>query len=263
MTKDQFWSLIDTAHDGREAATDAGLLERLTPLSESEILAFSRHWIERYFELYTWPLRGVVHLVEGTASEEAFVEWRIWIIASGRRAFETALHHPDRLGPWIEAKHGKFDGFIERVIARALCAKDPRWAAGPPEHGLVHPAQPTGERWSGKYDLAFILPSLSKRYSDDGRQQAEYSAASRRTIGLVLLPAGLALSLAPTGLQMLLGLPPWPWLILLFWLAIIAALVTARSSPSNFKAVVTTLTVLLLLNIGGCARLWKDLGTIQ
>jgi hypothetical protein len=66
-------------------------------LSAAEILAFRRALEARMIEAYRWDLWAAAALIRDGCSESAFRNFRAWLIAQGREAFEAALADPESL----------------------------------------------------------------------------------------------------------------------------------------------------------------------
>jgi hypothetical protein len=92
--------------------------------------------------------------------------FRNWLIARGRRAYETALADPDSLAGTIPAgmhEAAEFEGF--GYVAMALWAKRTGRDPAQMPSGVAQPAKPTGKPWSeDSAALAARYPKLWKRF---------------------------------------------------------------------------------------------------
>jgi len=107
MTRDEFWDIIEEARQsvGKTSEIPGWLENRLSLLPEAEIVNFGSHFIacrDRAYDARLW-LAAVVVL--GGCGDDSFDYFRGWLIAQGRKTFETALDDPDSL-----AQLNDFDG---------------------------------------------------------------------------------------------------------------------------------------------------------
>ena len=98
MNLDEFWKVIEDSRRGPDLDAQMGVLrERLVSLAPSELADFDRHLHKLGAESYGWNLWGAAYLINGGCSDDGFDYFRGWLIAQGRRWFESALADPDSL----------------------------------------------------------------------------------------------------------------------------------------------------------------------
>lgn len=116
MDETEFWEIVDSA---REAAhgdpyEQADLVvERLTRLDPDSVADFARHFETRFNRAYRWDLWGAADIMLGGADDEAFDNFRCWLIGRGRQVFEGALHEPDDLVSLLDGFDPETDGEAE------------------------------------------------------------------------------------------------------------------------------------------------------
>jgi hypothetical protein len=103
ITDARFWAIIDQARHGRTASADPKALSRvLSPLSDSEVLAFGHMFTEKVCALNFWNLWAAGYIIAQGMSDDSFHYFRSWIIGKGKSVFDVATSNPDGLGPWID-----------------------------------------------------------------------------------------------------------------------------------------------------------------
>lgn len=104
MTRDDFWKLIETSRRGAEDVDDqmGKLHGLLVKLPAEEILAFDTFFQECIRDAYSWELWAAAYIVNGGCSDDGFDYFMGWLIAQGRKAFESVLADPERLGAITE-----------------------------------------------------------------------------------------------------------------------------------------------------------------
>jgi hypothetical protein len=96
MDEDLFWDLID------EGLTDQPIGERIDTLPE-RLAAFKATAIRDFEKIqrslearaYRWDVWALAYLLQGGCSDDAFEDFRGWLILQGRVVFEGAIANPD------------------------------------------------------------------------------------------------------------------------------------------------------------------------
>jgi uncharacterized protein DUF4240 len=106
MDEHRFWQLIDESR--RRAARDphrqmTRLRELLAVLTPEEVLEFGTILWRLHGVAYRAELWGAAQLIAGHGDDEVFDNFRAWLIAQGREAYEAALSNPDSLAAIAEA----------------------------------------------------------------------------------------------------------------------------------------------------------------
>jgi ankyrin repeat protein len=121
MTTAKFWKII--AESKERAGGDSErqmeiLTEMLAATSLKEIQKFNNRFYSYFFKSYTWDLWGAAFVALGGCSDDAFMNFRGWLIAQGKEVFETALKDPESLVDYAPLENpGIMEGF-------SYCASD-------------------------------------------------------------------------------------------------------------------------------------------
>lgn len=104
MTNEQFWQIIETAQ--RKAAGDsweqgAIIGVALEELSDIEILSFDQMLQLNLNRAYTFDMMIASFIILSHTSEDAFEDFRAWLILQGKRKFETAIQWPDTMAQFL------------------------------------------------------------------------------------------------------------------------------------------------------------------
>ncbi|MGY2004207.1 DUF4240 domain-containing protein [Blastococcus sp. SYSU DS1024] len=105
MDTNAFWTLVeDTRAEARETAPKsvvaehvATLMAALEELSDEDVLDFYRELRTARARANRWDLWAAASLALGGASEDAFLDFRNWLISHGRAVYERVLADPDSM----------------------------------------------------------------------------------------------------------------------------------------------------------------------
>jgi hypothetical protein len=95
------------------------------------------------------------YLWDGGCSDDSFMDFRAWLVFSGREAYEAALADADGLVARVDEYP-----FIEEYNYVASQVFEERFGTDIPHPGLQHPREPIGEKWT-EDDLPRLLPRFS------------------------------------------------------------------------------------------------------
>lgn len=148
MTEDRFWSMIAQARGSTKTLTPAAV-ERLTTqveqLSGDELTEFVRLLHAAHLRAYSWELWAAGFLIQDTMSDDGFVDFRSWLIAQGRDAFERALADPDSIADLDWRADLEDMSVAEQFAAVAVDEYETRVGAVTDALGSFYPdAEPTG-----------------------------------------------------------------------------------------------------------------------
>lgn len=130
IDRDSFWTVISEAiatTRGNLDAFEKTLSRELMNRRHKEIREFSRHFCELLEESCNWDVYGAAIAI-GCDSEDAFLDFRRWIVFQGRRQFIKILADPDYLGSYarnsdpVEHWYSEFHpgAVYEKVTGRYL-----------------------------------------------------------------------------------------------------------------------------------------------
>lgn len=99
MSPNRFWSVINqTVPLQTDTYSQLEALKRsLIALPEEDIVAFDHALKQEMAKAYSWELWGVAYIVNGGASNDGFIYFRLWLISKGSDIFEATLVNPDSL----------------------------------------------------------------------------------------------------------------------------------------------------------------------
>jgi len=164
MTTDAFWKIIETARqdDPDPDAVAAAVSTTLEGYSLDEILEFDRELSQRWVESYRWDLWAVAYIVNGGCSDDGFAYFRGWLVAKGRKYYETALADPVRAADEAEGDAEECEDMLS-AAAVAYKAKTGNYPAHP-KTGVTFPKEPAGKPWD-EDELEELYPSLWERFT--------------------------------------------------------------------------------------------------
>jgi hypothetical protein len=178
LDEEEFWSLIDRSRavlsgkgrDGNQERQARELTRLLVLSGRDTALGFAQRAVLCHHELYDWRIWAAAYVLLGGCSDDAFFDFRCWVISMGRRAYEAALENPDSLV--VPARDGTvealvFEGFLD-VPDNAYRAITGR--KFPANTFPLHPKVPRGRRWVGDSELASKLPRLTSMFGPDQEQ---------------------------------------------------------------------------------------------
>ncbi|HCA85537.1 MAG TPA: polymerase [Streptomyces sp.] len=116
MDETEFWAIVDSSREAAEGDPEEqadALVDRLVLLDPDSVVDFARHFESRLGRSYRWDLWGAARLLLGSASDDAFDNFRCWLIGQGRHVFEGALHEPDDLAELLDDFDEELDGDAE------------------------------------------------------------------------------------------------------------------------------------------------------
>lgn len=104
-----FWKLIEDAYRADPVDHFESLKERLEELKWFEVIEFQVRFDEAIATANLLSLWGAAQLINGSISDDAFRDFRVWLVGRGRHAYESALKNPDSLADILDGD--PVDGF--------------------------------------------------------------------------------------------------------------------------------------------------------
>ena len=166
MDSGLFWSLLERSRVAADVRKVEGSLDRqaaalraaLEELSGADILVFRDHFHERLRESFRWDLWGAAYLLGNGCSDDAFMDFRNWLISMGRATFEDAVTEPDSLARFVGDESIE-DFFFEGLQAVPVVAyRQVSGREAPVKR--VAPTSPSGARWDDASELERLLPRV-------------------------------------------------------------------------------------------------------
>ncbi|WP_031084561.1 DUF4240 domain-containing protein [Streptomyces sp. NRRL WC-3549] len=170
MDETEFWEIIDSTREAAEGDPEDHadvLVERLVQLDPESVLDFARHFEARYNRAYRWDVWGAAAVLLGGADDDAFDDFRCWLIGQGREVFEGTVQDPDGLAGLLEDFDQEYDGDGEELGYAADEAYEQLTGVVTPDLGLPpQPDRPAGTpvALDDERALARRFPMLWERF---------------------------------------------------------------------------------------------------
>lgn len=117
-----FWKVIEDAYRPDAIEHFEAFKDRLGQLKWFEVVEFQAKFDEAVASANTIALWGAAHVINGGCSDDAFRDFRVWLVARGRHPYEAALRHPDSLAEILDGD--PVDGFgLDAAALRVYEAK--------------------------------------------------------------------------------------------------------------------------------------------
>jgi len=117
-----FWKIIEDAYCPDSIDHFEALKDRLGGLKWFEVVEFQARFDEAIASANTIALWGAAHLINGGCSDDAFRDFRVWLVGRGRHPYEAALKNPDSLAEILDGD--PVDGFgLDAAAVRVYEAK--------------------------------------------------------------------------------------------------------------------------------------------
>ena len=170
MTLDEFWMHIEAAN--KEAPSievvPQLLIRRLSRLPENEIVDFSRHFDDCLNRSNDGRLWVAASVMMGGCGDDSFDYFRGWLIAQGRKIFETVLADPDSMADLNCISQDRRSARLEKMLGVAEDAYRQRLRSDDIDIPQISPLHGTRNleflRLSEKEELE-LFPKLAARFS--------------------------------------------------------------------------------------------------
>jgi Protein of unknown function (DUF4240) len=170
MDQAEFWTIVEAAKAASGRSFDGhaeSLASHLATLPPEEIIAFQRTFDEFRNKAYSWDLWGAAYVIGGGCSDDAFTDFRSWLISMGRETYEKALADPESLAEVAIGTGGEEDAFFEEFAYVPARAYEEKTGRSMSYKGGGSPAEPSGVEWEEDGDdLAERYPRLHAKYGD-------------------------------------------------------------------------------------------------
>ncbi len=172
----EFWKIIDAttpANRGGESQLPE-LKDRLMQLPIDDLEKFIRVYDRLMARTYSWDLWGAAYVVQGGASDDAFEDFRKWLISQGRTDFERVSHDPDSLADALPMGHegdATFEEFSHLFADIWTERTGKPLTALPKDKDALYPPEPVGAPFSeDPKQLAARYPKLWLRFGEEPLQ---------------------------------------------------------------------------------------------
>lgn len=118
----QFWKILDSAYRADGPDHFEALKAELDGLRWFEVIEFQVRFDEAMAAANRIDLWGAAYRIQGGCSDDAFRDFRAWLVARGRHPYEAALKDPDSLADILDGD--PVDGFgLDAAAIRVYEAK--------------------------------------------------------------------------------------------------------------------------------------------
>lgn len=95
MSEDLFWEIVEGDRSAPIGERIERLAERLANFKPRAIKEFNRILRTKWNDAYRTDIWALAYLLRGGCSDDAFMDFRAWLIMQGRQIFERTLIDPD------------------------------------------------------------------------------------------------------------------------------------------------------------------------
>jgi len=161
MSLDEFWPLMDQSRSetrtcDEQAEVLAGLLRSYDP---RDIVDFNQNLADLLAKSKRWDLWAVAGIIYGGCSDDAFEDFRGWLIAQGRAVFDSVMENPERAADLVA---GGEDPECEAILYAANSAYQSIVGEQIPDPKYDYFSEPEGKAWKQE-QLRDIYPEIWKR----------------------------------------------------------------------------------------------------
>jgi hypothetical protein len=166
IDEELFWRLLGEAGDGAETVEAQAelLVSRLETFRGPQIRRFQTLLYKQMRRAYHWNVWALASIAQDGCSDDAFEEFRAWLILQGNDLLELAVHRPAQAMHYVPKGLGTYANVLLQAPAIAYEKR-----TGKP---LVPPtdieAEPRGEPWEEE-ELQARYPPLWRYYGRSSR----------------------------------------------------------------------------------------------
>ena len=176
MNTDTFWTLIENAQrkqeDGWIELDHENLIESLIQLSAEDIQEFDHIFWRMKAKAYHADVWDAAFLVACGCGDDAFGDFRDWLIRQGQEIYEAVLSDPDNLADIVPRNH-RFDLYDVRLPERditimhvAKVAYELKMGQPIPEYGYAEVPILMGENLSTEEEIPAKFPRIMEKLGE-------------------------------------------------------------------------------------------------
>lgn len=164
MDVEEFWAMVDLARQVADGEVDDQvelLREWLGERSDADVAAFHEHLVAASGAIYTWAHAAAGEIPLGGLSDDAFLDFRLWVVAQGREAHDRFRSDPDSLAdldePWEAEMLGTVASDVLEERGEDTDGLSSEFPDGPPAGDR--------EEWGDAAAVRARYPRLAARYA--------------------------------------------------------------------------------------------------
>jgi hypothetical protein len=168
MDRRRFWEIIDGSRHEAKGDRDIqvnALSEQLKALTVEEVVDFEEHFQTCSCRAYHYDLWAAATVIDGFwVSDDAFTDFRAWLISRGEEVFENALRDPESLAQVVqEHEDCEFErfGYIASWVWEEKTGQSMQYML--PKERMPTPSK-EGEGWNDDDDLKRRFPKLWEKF---------------------------------------------------------------------------------------------------
>jgi hypothetical protein len=162
MTIDDFWDIVervDKAANQGNLAKQELLRQELRRLSLEEVGMFYEHFHDHMIKAYNRELWAAAYIINSGCGDDAFSDFRAWLISMGRKNFETILASPALLIEFDQEPDYFFNEgyqYIPWEVYKEMTGEMP-------SGGKLYPQSPSGQEWN-EDTVSKLYPALADKF---------------------------------------------------------------------------------------------------
>lgn len=169
MSEDEFWKIVESSGSPDDCSPDEqckNIIKSLKGEPKEILVGFSNIHRELLCKGYTWPMLKACFVLISFISDDAFEDFRNWIILQGKKRFYETLSNPDTMANYI-----KVEDPVEEITGESLlfvCEEAWDGAIEALEQNYVYPNYPNLDYdWPSETELQQEFPKLFNKYWDE------------------------------------------------------------------------------------------------
>jgi len=166
MNETEFWQIVESSGAPDTHTPDMQcekIIEKLSGKPKEELISFSNIHRELLNKAYTWSMLQACFIILSYNSDDAFEDFRNWVILNGKLRFYKTLEQPDSIASYITS-----DDPVEEVTGESLlyvCDEAFYADVEELEVGYVYPEDPViNDEWPCAKQLQQAFPKLYDQF---------------------------------------------------------------------------------------------------
>lgn len=118
MVENEFWEIIEVSGSPDKCTPDEqceNIIEKLSEKSKDELVSFANIHKKLLCKSYIWSMLKANFILISYISDDAFEDFRNWVILNGKERFYKTIENPDSIAGYINVEDA-----VEEVTGEAL-----------------------------------------------------------------------------------------------------------------------------------------------